>query len=1278
MSCEVKIFANIIGLKEVQELFGFSHDENWLKSVVYSVSPTLETIVFAHGCKLVFMTLQDSHLNYKLPRYIISYKGELENENEIITSIICLPISNSSNNRADWTCIAVGLSSGLVQFYIDSGIQIFSQRWHTENVLFLKAQSDGRFLDELHVGYLSCVCILQGVQLFNILKNMKQIVLISSKMNNLQIPETVPCRKWEYRLKAGGLINDAVVVGSQESCAFDHYLEQSLEKGFYAKCRSAPTQNSLVVGIGVKPYTGFFYAKEGYVTPDFGDVAKAVATKVISAIPSWIFKSSAAQNNSKRSNENELSNQPGEPMHCRFGICDIQREGINIWLAPGNEIAVVADNLHRVILIDLNRGVALRIWKGYRDAQCGFLRVKEKSLKNSDKSSKRRALFLIIYVPSMSCLEIWALQNGPRVAAFTISKNGQLSYNTHSLMAINSGVKSKINDCKCVFIDPSDETLKSFSIPFHCALSEGNSKTAKDIHLLRRLKVFLRADGNEDDVISEIEALCGNLQTDELRAQCLDILTKSKKLRAEVLLVAVKTLEKSCTTTDVENDSVENNNGNTLKRKRSVSISCKSMATLLKSYEQLAEFYLKIKSFHPHNDEESAKTNYSKLILNEVDLEVIQTLLDLGQKNKSNYSNNCKVKFEEMQGSGDFLEFLNIFLVDTPQVCLNPKKREFYGFIGADLFSKFLEQGQDLNCYIQSIQDTLIPNEDLLNLVLHYWLERPFNYLKCEEIIEDMARLGIAIQIICDKAEPVIKYEYNLISPWWQNVREVLLESPSAARGLLAAMVCRNISFAIQKNEKVYEGDYDEEGEELWEQVSQEAAQWTLLIGKLDDISILGAILSVPVISNERIMPTIPYTKPDCSLKAILCNGKGTVSELTAKWLANSGISPKHILETKEFKGDSNVAEKNHPENINEEELQSKETEKDLVITNLNILRQHFPFSLESGILLCHLSWEYMSYWSKNLPQLEYLEAGLKCLKTFKEEDFALKHGLCCMIWNAHLKIPLEATKKLIHKVGKLPKEKLCQQEIGMSMQNVTHFLDLCLEFLENFQKSLYHDKRELKFEEILQDDQIPLTFLALQKNHAILEILLLHIELCKVLHLISFFSLKVQKPMTFLFDPIANQTFFAEINQELNYSLTKADFVLQKQRDEFLCQAVSASMDLIREDLERLYILEHVEFMKRIEELAEMWDLDKSVIKKHQVVEIYAHGWDVYAEELLQDIADKESIGPLLLEIAGRRLNLFASDSSSIFCQVASIGPQLLNYLDNLVSVGRVYYFYD
>lgn len=61
------------------------------------------------------------------------------------------------------------------------------------------------------------------------------------------------------------------------------------------------------------------------------------------------------------------------------------------------------------------------MWKGYRDAQCGWLMAEEEQ----SKGRKRMALFLVIYAPKKGVVEVWAMQQGPRVATFTTSKNGR-------------------------------------------------------------------------------------------------------------------------------------------------------------------------------------------------------------------------------------------------------------------------------------------------------------------------------------------------------------------------------------------------------------------------------------------------------------------------------------------------------------------------------------------------------------------------------------------------------------------------------------------------------------------------------------------------------------------------------------------------------------------------------------------------------------------------------------------------------------------------------------
>ncbi|XP_049285580.1 rab3 GTPase-activating protein regulatory subunit isoform X1 [Anopheles funestus] len=1363
MSCEVKVLASIDNLTEVQEQFGLGSEENWLNAVCYSLSPAGDILALGHGSILVVLTSRWDRQR-QINVYKTAWRGAIDSPSCIITSVLCTPIvgqGQSSQTMVDFSYIIVGLDDGQVLFYGENGTLLHSQIFHQEPIQAIKAQSGKHINEELYVLYPSCSVILQGAQVFPLLRSLRQQInrygAGSPKVNEAQ--ETIACRKWSY--EKGMTIVDAVVVGPQKSCTFDHLLTASLEGGFFAKYRHAAPQNSLIIAAGSKPYVGFHYAKEGFTQPVLADVARAVASKIKSALPSWL---GGGGSSAQQQTAAEPQLPPSEPLICRFGLCDLQRNAFAVWLAPNYQLAAVADHLGRIILVDCQRGIALRIWKGYRDAQCGFVEVSEKPPKESSatvgatrKIDRRKALFLVIYAPRRSVLEIWSLRSGgPKVAAFSAAKNGQLIYNTHSQMGVTSGAsKIKYTGHGCTFFDPSDSSLKEIVIPFHCALSDSKSKLAKDLHLLKRLKVCLKSgDGSESEELEEMTDMCRCFETDEVRLQCVEMLAKQRKIRPKLFAAVVDIFAELSAEGSMMNTTLGPSEASVLlddvveddQETQSICmpIGKSPLRVMCENYQRLVMFYLHLhgdkptiddgdkhgklaeKSIdHSESDEKivPSKDEEKKMNvhLSDQELTVIEQLIELIRMNESEglqmgqnatigTSGNAAskgVKFDESAASGvrnsSFMEYLSSFNVTNEDLILlrDENGAVAHASLGKIIFDKlYRTDSSRLVGFVDAADACRLMPEDLLRTFLAYWLRLPFNYSDIATLIEDLTRFNAVLHQICLLARDRILFENNAICLWWQSVREYLLESPCALRGLLAALMCRNEAL---RHETRRRSDEEQITSEQFEQVSQEACQWMLLICKLEDVAILGKILVENIRCRNARWPTLKYQKPVVSLKEILTGGKGIVSELVAKWVSSTGIDPPMLVieipqEATEI-DPKPIAEEASPEKESEnnsrrernrrlalmkanllltseygpsKEDAEQEAELDPVLYNLNILRLHFPFSLDSGQLLAQLAWEYIGAWSRNMANVACLQAGLASLKAIPRLQYSIKHGLCCMIWNAHLKIPLEATKKLVNKVGRLPKEKLCLQDIGISDALVPQFLECCLEFFEQFAGSIDHDKLELRFEDLLQDGPVPLTTLATQQSSANMALLRLHQELTTVLLVLTSFHVRyANKPIQQLFDGMSNQAFFSEINRQQSTAnaLPKADQLLRKTRLEFLCRTVTATMELIHEDMETVYYTDHNSWMDTIERLAGAWELEFGDIRKHQIIELYAYGWDTYAHELLENVIPDQTFANLLLTIAGRRLALYTKANPTAWGQIAAVGPLLTDYLDTLVS---------
>lgn len=70
--------------------------------------------------------------------------------------------------------------------------------------------------------------------------------------------------------------------------------------------------------------------------------------------------------------------------------------------------------------------------------------------------------------------------------------------------------------------------------------SDKNSKRARDLHLLKKLKTFLKeVDCNNEQLIEEVQKTMLELKTNEIKLQTIEVLTSSKFSIPEALEVAL-------------------------------------------------------------------------------------------------------------------------------------------------------------------------------------------------------------------------------------------------------------------------------------------------------------------------------------------------------------------------------------------------------------------------------------------------------------------------------------------------------------------------------------------------------------------------------------------------------------------------------------------------------------------------------------------------------------------------------------------------------------------
>ncbi|XP_061551425.1 rab3 GTPase-activating protein non-catalytic subunit isoform X2 [Phycodurus eques] len=1233
-------------VEETTELSGL-----WLQDCIVSLSPCSDLLVVAREQKAVFLSAKwrtDGGGREEMT-LAVSWSGILSTEEgECVSSTICIPLASqkrSSTGRPDWTCVVVGFTSGHVRFYTENGVLLLAQLLHEDQVLRLKCRTYEiprhpgvtEQHEEISILYPAALVTIDGFSLFQSLRACRnQVARAAAAGSDVIQPPPLAYKKWA--LQDMDTIVDHCSVGVMTLNVFDQMKNASVLGGFNASVKGSPPAMSQYVTVGGGPYTGFYYAVEGSSQPLLSHVALAVASKLTSALFS---AASGWLGWSKNKNEDETVQkhrskvEPATPLGIRFGLPDSRRHGESICLSPCNTLAGVTDDFGRVTLLDLNRGIAIRMWKGYRDAQLGWLHVPEDRVSRecsaSSSLTRRHALFLVIYAPRRGILEIWAMQYGPRVGAFTVGKHCRLLYAGYRLLGVNRVTSQgwKIHTHQVCLLDPVTGALRTVNVPFHLALSDKKSEGAKDMHLLKKVTTILKNRDMEPDILeSEAKGMLLDIKNSSIQKQALESLLSNKNIPVLCLTNITCTLLSALQQQGAEQvDPV-------------LMQFCSSKLKLLQLYTDI---------HHVNSGADTEEHDEALDGLDGIEGELARVSPTLQRYAKLNSRPSVSFVQDAPDAPLPAQAFVSqIECTEDGQLKLIHRSEVEWNQLGSFIFWGCLCGQSSPHKICDKLQQAGISPSQLLTLLLSMWLQREKELLQTPtECFKNLH----ALLVLLSNMEGAIEdsWDPQSVSPWWQQGRNILVQSQNSAAALLAAFVSHRVAMASITSRA------DSKLQSEWEAVSLELEQWVVCVRQLEDVLVLQTLLLVPPIVGSAGGPVAL-----CSIKTLLEGGSGGITDNVSKWVFRHNLAPeqlKEIIQKSEDKDEDKTLGEGAGEDV--KVLKSQEN-SDGTAEMLVAMCKRFPHSLSPNLLFAHCCWEYVVQWNKDPEEAAHLCRAMEHLKLVSSPHIQL--GICTMMWSTFIVKRFSAAAFLIEKVGKAPKDRLCRRDVGMGDKALTSFLVCCVRLLQILMEAdsavAEVPPPELSVEEVWCGAEGPASIaeLALEQKGVHYPLVQHHCLLASLLHAALTFSLKV-KPLS-LFDSKGKNAFFRDLTTIQLMPSGDMDPGLVLLRQEFLLRVLTSWVQCIDDPSDSASSTRprtlpacgtQAEWWPSLcLELGSLLQVSPDILRRHLVCQLYNQGLDLHAEEVMLEVEDKDVLGSQLLLITGQRLSYSLLHSQS------------------------------
>uniref|UniRef100_A0A8C4V4C0 RAB3 GTPase activating non-catalytic protein subunit 2 n=1 Tax=Falco tinnunculus TaxID=100819 RepID=A0A8C4V4C0_FALTI len=1172
---------------------------------------TNDLMVIANEQKAVFLVPKWKHSDKgkEEMQYAVGWSGSLNvEEGECVSSVLCIPLASqkrSSTGRPDWTCIVVGFTSGYVRFYTESGVLLLAQLLNEDPVLQLKCRTYEiprhpgvtEQNEELSILYPAAIVTIDGFSLFQSLRACRNQVARAAASGNENVqPPPLAYKKWG--LQDVDIIVDHASIGIMTLSPFDQMKTASNIGGYYAAIKNSPPAMSQYVTVGSNPFTGFFFALEGSSQPLLSHVALAVASKLTSALfnaaSGWLGWKSKHEEEPAQKQKPKV--EPATPLAVRFGLPDSRRHGERICLSPCNTLAAVTDGFGRVILLDVTRGLAVRMWKGYRDAEVGWIQtvedLHERETEKMDFSPfgnaqgpSRVAQFLVIYAARRGILEVWSTQQGPRVGAFNVGKCCRLLYPGYKIMGLNNVTSQgwQPQTYQICLVDPVSGSVKTIHVPFHLALSDKKSERAKDMHLVKKLNALLKAKTSDPDLIeAEAKELILDIKYPATKKQALESILTSERVPLSSLTNITQTLMDNLNKQELE--CVD----------EGLLQFCANKLKLLHLYELVS----KLNSQSIQKDTPPSDNDLAKLLrLEERDFRRLETLLENYKKE------NTQSTVDEKDDSLSVKMFLEYLEYEKDMINVKNMEDGEYVALGSFFFWKCLCGESSIEEMCRALESAGFSPQILLSLLLNLWLSKEKDILDKPDSVSclhTMLSLLSKMKVAIDES-----WDTQSISPWWQQMRTACVQSENNAAALLSAHVGHSVTAQIVDSvtEKKFSQIIVGSDTESWEALSLDTEYWKLLLKQLEDCLILQTLLHSKVSRRTKRVSSL-QTEPlgRLSVKKLLEAGKGGIADTVAKWVFKQGFN---------------------------------------VLVLLQLAYQQFPCSLEVDVLHAHCCWEYVVQWNKDPEEACFLIRSIDHLRCIVNAH--VQHGIALMMWNTFIVKRLSSATYLMEKVS---------ADVGMGDTAMTAFLGCCSDLLQTLlEADVSSDEMQapvLDTEDawVSVEGPVSIVELALEQKRIHYPLAEHQFVLCTILYAIMRFSLKSVKPLS-LFDSKGKNAFFKDLTSIQLLPSGDMDPNVLSLRQHFLVKVVSAVVQTLCSSQkakevseEELFPFEKGKNWPTLAvDLAQYLQVSEDVVKRHYVCELYSYGMDHLGEEAYLQVADKEVLASQLLILAGQRL---------------------------------------